>query len=190
MLEIFVRLNTGGAPLSYSDLLLSLATATWMTHDAREEVYALVEHLNNDCGSFGFSKDCILKTALVLSDEDVRFKAVNIRKREGLENIWEEVEGYLKITARLLRDLGFNWQTLTAANAAIPIAYYLYRRGLGDGYRRQQQYADDREHIRIWLLKMLLGRIFSGQTDRLLTDLRRIIQDSNLQHGISCRCNY
>lgn len=130
VLEIFVRLNSGGMPLSYSDLLLSLATATWKTHDAREEVYGLVEYLNTQCGSFSFSKDFVLKTALVFSDGDVRFKAVNIRKREGLENIWQKVEDYLKIAVRLLRDLGFTWQTLTAANAVIPLAYYLYKREL------------------------------------------------------------
>ena len=183
VLEIFVRLNAGGTPLSYSDLLLSLATATWKTHDAREEVYALVDSLNKQCGSFDFSKDFVLKTALVLSDGDVRFKAVNIRKKEGLENIWEGVERYLKLTALLLRDLGFTWQTLTATNAAIPIAYYLHRRGLDDGYRTYQKYATDRERIRNWLLKMLLGRVFGGQSDRRLTDIRRIIQGVDLDAG-------
>jgi len=183
VLEIFVRLNTGGTPLSYSDLLLSLATATWKTHDAREEVYALVEHLNRDCGNFAFSKDFVLKTALVLAESDVRFKAVNIRKKHGLENIWERVEVCLKLTARLLRDLGFTWQTLTAANAAIPIAYYLHRRGLEESYRTHPQFAEDREQIRIWLLKMLVGRVFGGQTDRLLTDLRRIIREADLSTG-------
>lgn len=183
VLQIFVRLNRGATPLSYSDLLLSLATATWKTHDAREEVYGLVEALNTKYGSFDFSKDFVLKTALVFSDGDVRFKAANIRRKEGLENSWQRVEEYLKITVRLLRDLGFSRHTLTAANAAIPVAYYLWKRQLGDGYRTQQQYAEDRERIRIWLLTMLLGRVFGGQTDRLLTSIRRIIQEADLSAG-------
>jgi len=183
VLQIFVRLNRGATPLSYSDLLLSLATATWKTHDAREEVYSLVEALNTKYGSFDFSKDFVLKTALVFSDGDVRFKAANIRRKEGLENSWQRVEECLKITVRLLRDLGFSRHTLTASNAAIPIAYYIERRQLGDGYRTQQQYAEDRERIRIWLLTMLLGRVFGGQTDRLLTSIRRVIQESDLSAG-------
>lgn len=183
VLQIFVRLNRGATPLSYSDLLLSLATATWKTHDAREEVYGLVEDLNTNCGNFDFSKDFVLKTALVFSDGDVRFKAANIRRKEGLENNWQRVEAYLKVTSRLLRDLGFDRHTLTAANAAIPIAYYLQRRQLEDTYRTQQQYAEDRERIRIWLLTMLLGRVFGGQTDRTLTSIRRIVQEADLTAG-------
>jgi uncharacterized protein with ParB-like and HNH nuclease domain len=175
VLEIFVRLNRGGMPLSYSDLLLSLATATWKTHDAREEVYRLVETLNNECGSFSFSKDFVLKTSLVFSGGDVRFKAKNIRKREGLEDNWTDVARCLTVTAALLNDFGFDRLTLTATNAAIPIAYYLYRRNLDDDYRTRPEYAEDRERIRRWLLISLLARIFGGQSDRLLTDLRRFL---------------
>ena len=45
VLKIFHRLSTGGTPLEHSDLLLSLATATWKRHDAREQVYHLVRLL-------------------------------------------------------------------------------------------------------------------------------------------------
>jgi uncharacterized protein with ParB-like and HNH nuclease domain len=177
VLEIFVRLNRGGMPLSYSDLLLSLATATWKNHDAREEVYRLVEKLNNECGIFNFTKDFVLKTSLVFSGGDVRFKAKNIRKREGLEDNWTAVASCLTTTVSLLNDFGFDRLTLTATNAAIPIAYYLYRRDLGDDYRTRPEYAEDRERIRRWLLTSLLARIFGEQADRLLTDLRRILQE-------------
>lgn len=176
VLEIFVRLNRGGMPLSYSDLLLSLATATWQSHDAREEVYRLVEKLNNECGTFNFSKDFVLKTSLVFSGGDVRFKAKNIRKREGLEDNWTDVARCLTVTVSLLNDFGFSRANLTATNAAIPIAYYLYRRGLGDEYRTSPEYTEDRERIRRWLLISLLARVFGEQADRLLTDLRRMLQ--------------
>ena len=46
VLEIFVRVNSGGTPLSYSDLLLSMATNQWQDLDAREEVRDLVQELN------------------------------------------------------------------------------------------------------------------------------------------------
>lgn len=38
VLDIFVRVNSGGTTLSYSDLLLSMATNQWTSLDAREEV--------------------------------------------------------------------------------------------------------------------------------------------------------
>lgn len=40
VLDIFVRVNSGGTTLSYSDLLLSMATNQWQNRDAREEVRA------------------------------------------------------------------------------------------------------------------------------------------------------
>jgi uncharacterized protein with ParB-like and HNH nuclease domain len=179
VLEIFVRLNTGGTPLSYSDLLLSLATATWHTHDAREEVTELVEQLNKGYGGSGFlfSKDFVLKAILVLSGSDVRFRAVNIRKKEGLEQIWDDVKACLKTVVRLLHTFGLDAQTLTAQNAVLPIAYYLYvRRIAEDGFISQRAYKEDRETIRGWLLKVLLGRVFGGQSDATLTGIRDVIR--------------
>jgi uncharacterized protein with ParB-like and HNH nuclease domain len=183
VLEIFKRLNTGGTPLSYSDLLLSLATATWQTHDAREQVYELVDYLNKHCGSeFRFSKDFVLKALLVCSDQDVRFRTENIRKKIRLEDIWDKVKESLQLTVKLVAQFGFNGHTLTASNAIIPIAYYLYRRKKddnvfsGERFLTGESYADDRETIRGWLLKILLGKAFQRATDQLLTNIRDVIQ--------------
>jgi hypothetical protein len=156
--------------------LLSLATATWKQHDAREEVSALVDYLNKNGGNFEFEQDFVLKTLLVLSDRDVRFKTENIKKKAQLETAWAGTQVSLKLTVKLLRSFGFDGRTLTAPNAVIPIAYYLNRRQLDDGFITQQKYQQDRETIRIWLLKVLLGRVFAGQTDRILTNIRSAIQ--------------
>ena len=45
-LNIFIRLNSGGTVLSYSDLLLSIAVAQWKQVDARAEIHKLVDELN------------------------------------------------------------------------------------------------------------------------------------------------
>jgi hypothetical protein len=61
VLDIFVRVNSGGTTLSYSDLLLSMATNQWQHLDAREEVRGLVQELNNGgCREFSFSKDVVV----------------------------------------------------------------------------------------------------------------------------------
>lgn len=39
VLNIFIRVNSGGTVLAYADLLLSIATAQWTDRDAREAVY-------------------------------------------------------------------------------------------------------------------------------------------------------
>ena len=45
VLHIFIRRNSGGTVLSYSDLLLSIATAQWES-DARRAIYELVDEMN------------------------------------------------------------------------------------------------------------------------------------------------
>ena len=61
VLRIFIRMNSGGTVLSYSDLLLSIAVAQWSKLDARQEIHSLVGSLNKIGPGFNFSKDFVLK---------------------------------------------------------------------------------------------------------------------------------
>ena len=47
VLQIFVRVNSQGVSLSYSDLLLSIATSQWKEIDAREEILGFVDEIND-----------------------------------------------------------------------------------------------------------------------------------------------
>ena len=46
VLEMFVRANSGGVQLEYSDLLLATATAKWERLDARSEIHDFTDELN------------------------------------------------------------------------------------------------------------------------------------------------
>src|SRR5262249_54144901 len=81
VLNIFIRVNSGGTVLSYSDLLLSIATAQWKKRDARESITAFVDEINGLGNRFSFDKDFILKSCLVLSDlTAIAFKVDNFNK--------------------------------------------------------------------------------------------------------------
>lgn len=60
VLNIFIRVNSGGTTLSYSDLLLSIATARWKTKDAREEITKFVDEINQIGDGFRFDKDFVI----------------------------------------------------------------------------------------------------------------------------------
>jgi uncharacterized protein with ParB-like and HNH nuclease domain len=64
VLNIFIRVNSGGTKLSYSDLLLSIATAQWKQRDAREELNDFITEINRSGGRFNFDKDFVLKSCL------------------------------------------------------------------------------------------------------------------------------
>ena len=81
VLNIFIRVNSGGTVLTYSDLLLSIASAQWENHDAREEITDFVDDVNSIGGGFRINKDFVLKTALVLTDfPNIAFKVDNFNK--------------------------------------------------------------------------------------------------------------
>ena len=183
VLQIFIRMNSGGTVLSYSDLLLSIAVAQWQEHDAREEIHSLVDELNRIGNGFNFSKDLVLKAGLMLSDiGSVGFKVDNFNRTnmDIFERKWTAIKQSLTLTVELVADFGFNERTLTAHNAILPIAYYLYKSGRKSSFRTSRKFLDDREFIREWLIRSLLKKgIWGSGLDTLLTELRRTIR----QHG-------
>ncbi len=183
MLRIFIRVNSGGTQLGYSDLLLSTATAQWKSMNAREEISALVEQLNGSDYRFAFDKDFVMKACLVLTDDisDIRFKVTNFNasNTKKIENNWKNITGALKQAVALLVSFGFAERSLTSANSVLPIAYYLLKRGLPASYDSAMKYAADRRGVHQWLLKSLLRGAFGAQGDTVLSNMRGIIKTQN-----------
>ncbi len=185
VLDIFVRVNSGGTTLSHSDLLLSMATNQWTELDAREEVRSLVSELNDLPAVFQFSKDLVLKSGLVLTNvPDIGFKVSNFTQRnmQTLESEWQRVRASLLTAANLLSQFGYTGRTLTAASVMIPLAYYLDRRGKGSSYLESGHDAVDRLAVQHWVARSLMKRgIWGSGLDRFLRRLREVIRE----HGDS-----
>ena len=182
VLNIFIRMNSGGTILSYSDLLLSIATAQWEELDARKEIHELVDELNNIGDHFAFSKDLILKAGLVLANiGNVGFKVENFNHRNmvSLERQWQKIKETLFLTVQLVASFGFNGQNLRADSAILPIAFYLHNLAPGNRYLRATEFMADRKQVRIWLTKSILkaSGIWGSGLDTLLTLLRETIRN-------------
>ncbi|MGH7485856.1 MAG: DUF262 domain-containing protein, partial [bacterium] len=173
VLEIFIRVNSGGTKLSYSDLLLSIASAQWQERDAREEIHGLVDDMNMSGQGFGFSKDLVLKSALVLTDiPSIRFQVANFNAANMalIEQKWDRIAAALRIGSRLLAKFGFSDRTLVADSVLIPIADYIYQRSLNDAFLTNQAFNDDRAAIRSWVIRSQLKRgAWGAGLDTLLT---------------------
>ncbi len=178
VLNIFIRTNSGGTELTFSDLLMSIATANWTRYDVREEMKTIKEEIRsfgNPC--FDVSQDFILKTLLVLSDGDVRYKIENFGKAniEDYETKWKGIRTSLVATFQLLAQLGFNDSLLRAKNAAIPIAYYIYKNNLASQITKSIYSKNDKQKIAKWLTMSLLKGMFGGQSDGVLKSMRDVI---------------
>ncbi len=181
VLNIFIRVNSGGTQLSYSDLLLSIATAQWKEKDAREEITSFVDEINAVGDGFDANKDFVLKNCLVLGGfKDIAFKVDNFNQDNmlAIEKKWDEISKAVKASFVLLSSLGYHRDTLTSNNALIPIAGYLHKIGSPDNFSESSKYQEDRKRIFKWLVMVLLKRTFSGQPDNVLRPIREVIESS------------
>ena len=129
-MDIFVRTNTGGTPLTYSDILMSIAVAEWSKYGAREETYSLVDDINEIGRDFRFSKDFVLKSCLMLSDlSNIGFRVDNF-SRSNMSRIqaqWIDIKSSVRTAVQLAAGFGLSGPTLTATNSLLPIAYFVHR---------------------------------------------------------------
>lgn len=181
VLSIFIRRNSGGTTLSYSDLLLSIATSQWATLDARKEVHQLVDDLNRIGPGLGLTKDFVLKAGLMLTDiASVGFQVRNFTQSNMaiLEENWQRIRDALVETVQLVTNYGFDAHGIRAASALLPIAYYIFRIGAPTDFDTHSRYADDRQSIRGWLIRSILkaSGIWGSGLDTLLTTLRDVIR--------------
>lgn len=182
VLDIFIRTNHGGTPLSFSDLLMSIAIANWQK-DARQQIDDLVDRIRFEL-DFSVDRNIVLKTCLMLIDADVRFKVQNFNQEtvKRIEQEWEGIKKCLFETFNLIRSFGLNDFSLRAKNAAIPISFYLYKKinpgngkSLYESINNPAKHSGDRKLISKWLNMSMLRGIFGGQSDGVLTKLRNII---------------
>ena len=172
--NIFIRINAGGEPLYYSDILFSIVVAGWTKVDVRTEINTLIDFINQDL-DFKINKDLILKGFLFLFHDNVRFQINSFEKAfvESLEAKWERIKNAFIETFKLLRSFGLNAQRLSSNNAILPILYFIYHKGLTEDIVEKIGQKDNREIIKKWLLRVIILKPFGGSGDAVLTRMRQ-----------------
>lgn len=181
VLNIFIRVNSGGTTLSYSDLLLSFATAQWQKKDAREELNTFMDEVNMIGRGFNIGKDIILKACLVLCGfSDISFKVDNFNRSNMLviEKNWDELTNAFRMAVELISSFGYSRENITSNNLIIPIAYYIKSINSPANFVASSVYAEDRRLIKKWFIASLLNRVFSFMPDGLLKPVRIIIDNN------------
>lgn len=171
--NIFVRINSGGTYLSFSDILFSIAIASWKTKDARTEINTLVDNIR--AKGYNINKDYILKAFLYLYHKDVRFRITSFKNNfiENIENNWESIRNAILSLFDLIKTFGLTDYTLTTNNATLPILYYIYYKNNYLDFSTKTSHEEDRSIIKKWLYTILVRRTFGGQTDTVLNQSRR-----------------
>lgn len=177
-LNIFIRVNSGGEPLSFSDLLMSIIVTQWNKIDAKKEFNDLIDSVR-DLG-FNINSDFVIKSLLVLFCPDVKFKVTNLKHNivSTFEKNWDSIKESVYTSFKLLKGYGYDSRSLTSANAVIPIIHYLFHRNIFRDFDKKIQFKEDRQIIKKWLHIVLLKQIFGRAADSVLKDMRDTIAEA------------
>lgn len=181
VMEIFIRTNTGGQKLEYSDILLSTATAKWKTLNAREEINSFTDDINKIGSGYTFGKDFVMKGSMYLTEDlPIQYKLSSFTQQnlELIEDHWEETKLAIHRAVELVSRFGFSDKNLVTKLALLPIAQYLRNKD-SNKYLDSSEANDVKDQINIqkWLILITLRNLLGASTDSTLNRIRRIIGD-------------
>ncbi|GAA9512605.1 DUF262 domain-containing protein [Helicobacter pylori] len=169
VLNIFIRVNSGGVKLSYSDLLMSILTASFSS-DIREKMNELVDALK-DKGFSSMGQDQVLKTCLLLIGKDTTFELKNFNKNniKEIEENWEKITESIYDTAELLKNFGYA-KYLGSAYILSTLAYFYFL--------RQKMDKNDEEQALKFVRNAQITSYFTPSTDTKLSIINHSIKEA------------
>ncbi|GAA7030480.1 DUF262 domain-containing protein [Helicobacter pylori] len=169
VLNIFIRVNSGGVKLSYSDLLMSILTANFSS-DIREKMNELVDALK-DKGFPNVGKDQVLKTCLLLIGKDTTFELKNFNKNniKEIEEKWEKITESIYDAAKLLETFGYA-KYLGSAYILSTLAYFYFL--------RQKMDKNDEEQALKFVRNAQIMGYFTPSTDTKLSIINHSIKEA------------
>ncbi|WQY84642.1 DUF262 domain-containing HNH endonuclease family protein [Helicobacter pylori] len=169
VLNIFIRVNSGGVKLSYSDLLMSILTASFSS-DIREKMNELVDALK-DKGFPNVGQDQVLKTCLLLIGKDTTFELKNFNKKniKEIEENWEKITDSIYNAVKLLENFGYAGY-LGSAYILSSLAYFYFL--------NSKMNESDKEQALKFVRNAQITSYFSSTTDTKLSAIAHSIKEA------------
>ncbi|WQW98872.1 DUF262 domain-containing protein [Helicobacter pylori] len=169
VLNIFIRVNSGGVKLSYSDLLMSILTASFSS-DIREKMNELVDTLK-DKGFPNVGKDQVLKTCLLLIGKDTTFELKNFNKKniKEIEDNWEKITESIYNATELLKNFGYAGY-LGSAYILSSLAYFYFLNSKMD--------KNDEQQALKFVRNAQITSYFTPSTDTKLNNIANSMKDA------------
>ncbi|GAA7924607.1 DUF262 domain-containing protein [Helicobacter pylori] len=169
VLNIFIRVNSGGVKLSYSDLLMSILTASFSS-DIRKKMNELVDALKGK-GFPNVEQDQVLKTCLLLIGKDTTFELKNFNKNniKEIEENWEKITESIYNAAELLETFGYV-KYLGSAYILSTLAYFYF-------LNPKMDKNDEKQALKFVRNAQIMG-YFGGSTDTKLSIIAHSIKEA------------
>ncbi len=169
VLNIFIRVNSGGVKLSYSDLLMSILTASFSS-DIRERMNELVDALK-DKGFSNMGQDQVLKTCLLLVGSNTEFKLKNFNEKniKEIEDNWEKITDSIYNATKLLENFGYA-NYLGSAYILSSLAYFYFL--------NSKMNENDKEQALKFVRNAQITSYFTPSTDTKLNNIANSMKDA------------
>ena len=179
VLDIFIRVNSGGNQLSKTYLLMSTITASW--ENARDRVEDLLKYINEQGRKFNFDIDFVMRTCLFLLDDPILFRVRSFgpEKINEIKTTWGGIYSAICETVSILNLLGYDGMTLTSRNSVIPIVYHIYKGG--------NTRTKERNQFKKYLQHALLTGFFGTHGDQALANLRSYLREGSKEDGFKLK---
>ena len=186
VLNIFVRTNSGGKPLTKGDLLLSVITVNWSgsnQENARQFVVDIVKKVSD--GGYKVDKDWVLGCILYILNKAVKLNVNNFDKNVSSEiyNNKENISKSIVAACNLLNRYGMQERGLTTKLALLPIIYHIYKYKLADTISKayvngQLKSVESGIYVqmRTWLFRAIVTNLFEAGTNDILKKIQGIQQ--------------
>ena len=192
VVDIFVRVNSGGQKLDSSDLMLSVAAGEQGDVDIHVRIQEAVDEINNVPKNVEdgvkVDKEMLLTAGLLFTgakklslknDENYTSTKMN----EIFKDHWDMIIDALKCAVDYVEYLGFVGRKLSR-NSILPIAYYFYKNQISMSHKSSssKRASCDRVFIRQWLLRAIINGVFIDGTGSTLLSIRQIIDKTTKKH--------
>lgn len=178
VLDIFVRANEGGTPLTSDEIILSMFESKW-SDGAKEKIYTLIDQANNHLPARNeINQRFVMRTCLVLADMPVRYMVKNFTNQhiELIEALWPSVEDAILRTLTLVNKLGFDNSNFRRLNLLIPVVYYMFLNPGVSFLESTEFQVQNASRIRRWLIVALLNNVLGERQQQSLANLRNVLK--------------
>jgi len=176
VLDIFVRVNSGGTKLDAADLMFAAMKAEWS--EIEENVEEIVDLLND--GRLSFDKNLVLKCIIVAMGRGAELQPTKFTDKDGaallkdVQENWPRLEGaFEQLRDFVLHELQlYSDKVIRSYNSFVPIFDYLYHNPKPNERSRQL--------MRGYYYKSQLFNWYGARTDQIINALHRSVGQMNL----------
>lgn len=172
ILDIFVRVNSGGTKLDAADLMFAAMKEGWA--DVEEEIEEVVDTLNSD-SKLSFDKTFALKCIVVSQSKGAELKPEKFTFQQGeellkaIESNWTKIEDtFSQLRDFILQELKlYGDKVVRSYNSFVPLFDYLYH--------NPNPTPQGRALMRGYYYKSQLFNWYGAQTDSTINTVHNIV---------------